>query len=129
MAKGRTLRQLLRFADLPSNYVKLTVLTKNGKGVVRGGTLTRDKDGVRRYEQRVEPVGGGVKLSSSGQYLKVRCSCDRHKYMWEAALNRVGAADIKYSNGELPYDTNPAMTPGICKHLRAVLVAVYNKNM
>lgn len=35
--------------------------------------------------------------------------------------NRQDAANIKYSNGELPHIKNPAMIPGCCKHVAALL--------
>jgi hypothetical protein len=53
----------------------------------------------------------------------VSCSCADFKYRWEVALNHQQAADIEYSNGELPVIRNPQMRPAQCKHL----VALYNK--
>jgi hypothetical protein len=53
----------------------------------------------------------------------VSCSCADFKYRWEVALNHKQAADIEYSNGELPVIRNPQMRPAQCKHL----VALYNK--
>jgi hypothetical protein len=51
------------------------------------------------------------------------CSCADFKYRWEVALNHQQAAEIEYSNGELPVIRNPTMKPAQCKHL----VALFNK--
>ena len=53
----------------------------------------------------------------------VSCSCADFKYRWEVALNHKQAADIEYSNGELPVIRNPSMRPAQCKHL----VALFNR--
>jgi len=53
----------------------------------------------------------------------VSCSCADFKYRWEVALNHKQAAEIEYSNGELPVIRNPTMKPAQCKHL----VALFNK--
>lgn len=53
--------------------------------------------------------------------VKVSCSCDYFMYTCEYALNRQGAADILYSNGEPPNDKNPTLVPSVCKHLYTML--------
>jgi intein/homing endonuclease len=44
----------------------------------------------------------------------VSCSCPDFKYRWEVALNHKEAAEIEYSNGELPVIRNPSMRPTFC---------------
>lgn len=56
-------------------------------------------------------------------HVNVSCSCDDFKFRHEVALHHKGAADIEYSNGEMPTSTNPGMVTGTCKHL----VALYNR--
>lgn len=56
-------------------------------------------------------------------HVVVSCSCADFKYRWEVALNHKQAAEIEYSNGELPVIRNPTMRAAQCKHL----VALYNK--
>ena len=56
-------------------------------------------------------------------HVVVSCSCPDFKYRWEVALNHKQAAEIEYSNGELPVIRNPSMKAAECKHL----VALYNK--
>ncbi|QBQ74619.1 hypothetical protein BcepSauron_239 [Burkholderia phage BcepSauron] len=50
-------------------------------------------------------------------HVAVSCSCPDFRYRWEVALNRKQAAEIEYSNGELPVIRNPRMTTSSCKHL------------
>ena len=53
--------------------------------------------------------------------LKVSCDCGFFLYTCEVALFLRGAADIIYSNGEMPVRTNPKKVPLVCKHLYVVL--------
>ncbi len=48
--------------------------------------------------------------------VKVSCTCERFKFMWEYALHYHGAADIVHSNGEPPVEKNPRLAGGACKH-------------
>jgi hypothetical protein len=53
-------------------------------------------------------------------HVVVSCSCPDFKYRWEVALNHKQAAEIEYSNGELPVIRNPTMRATNCKHLYAL---------
>ena len=53
--------------------------------------------------------------------VKVSCSCEWFMYNCEVALHSKGAADIIYSNGEEPTETNPRKLPYVCAHLFYVL--------
>lgn len=48
-------------------------------------------------------------------------NCPRHMYYYEFSLNKRGGADIIFSNGEPPLNTNPALYAGACKHVLRVL--------
>ena len=48
--------------------------------------------------------------------MMVNCSCPDFKYRQEVALNKVGNAMIRDSNGAMPVITNPKMIPYLCKH-------------
>lgn len=50
-------------------------------------------------------------------HVVVSCSCADFKYRWEVSLNHAQAAEIEYSNGELPKIRNPGMKKWMCKHL------------
>lgn len=54
----------------------------------------------------------------------VSCSCKDFLYRWEVALYLEDAADIEYSNGELPEITNPQLAPRCCKHLVRLYAAI-----
>ena len=56
-------------------------------------------------------------------HVNLSCSCGDFTYRWETALHHHGAADIEYSNGEMPNSTNPYLSPQCCKHL----VALYER--
>lgn len=66
---------------------------------------------------------------SDANGIKVSCNCERFKFWYEVALARKGAADIIYSNGELPVNTNPTMKIGLCKHLVKVLRYIKKKQL
>ncbi len=53
----------------------------------------------------------------------VSCSCPDFKYRWEVALNQAEAAEIEYSNGEMPIVRNPNLRKTMCKHC----IALYQK--
>lgn len=69
----------------------------------------------RKHKQSIQVVKG-EKLSDRGAFIKISCDCDFHCYTCEVALNRWGASDIVYSNGEHPFVTNPRLVPSTCKH-------------
>jgi hypothetical protein len=50
----------------------------------------------------------------------------RHEY---SLTHRWGASDIKFSNGEFPFDKNPGLAPTICKHLYVLLRYVRQNGM
>ncbi len=93
-----------------------------GGPVVRAKTTSlRDAKGKRRdkpptYTTEVRGLDSGKPLSR--QYVEVACSCEDFVFGgWEYALNKRGAAQIRYGNGEPPVEKNPRLVPGACKHL------------
>ena len=79
-------------------------------------------DRARDHWQRIDILKPDEKsATAAGTRLKVECDCERHKFVWEYALSRYGAADIKHSNGEPARVTNPRNAAGCCKHLLTVL--------
>lgn len=48
------------------------------------------------------------------------CNCENFAFTWEYALAVHGGAKVLYGNGEPPIWTNPALVPGMCKHIAAV---------
>lgn len=72
----------------------------------RGGKVVLDK-----YVTTVELI------DPKKQYVKVSCSCPDFWATWEVALAQKGAADVLYSNGEMPDMRNPSRVAGCCKHV------------
>lgn len=62
----------------------------------------------------------GAHKKVGAQYVEVSCQCPDFWAVWEYALNKKGAAQIKFSNGEKPVEKNPSMIPGCCKHVIAL---------
>lgn len=81
-----------------------------------------------KYKLRVENLDGADSKFSEGN-LKVSCTCSDFWATWEYALNKKGAADIKYCNGQPPDIKNPRRIPGVCKHLYRFLKSIKSKNM
>jgi hypothetical protein len=80
--------------------------TGNAKIIGEGFSITQK--GRTKYTTSLEVLKKGVMVS---------CSCDDFAYRFEYALHKKGAAELKYSNGDPPIDTNPSLIPGCCKHL------------
>lgn len=78
----------------------------------------------RRYVKNTRGPGGKpqryvtvIVFLDPRLHVMVSCSCADFRYRWEVALNRKVAAEIEYSNGELPVIRNPSMRTSSCKHL------------
>lgn len=69
-----------------------------------------------------------IKFIDKKLHVKMSCSCPDFCFRWEYALHARGAADITYSNGEPPTDTNGEERPGACKHLIALRALVLGKH-
>ncbi len=80
-----------------------------------------------RYKTEIESLAEENKPISKS-YVRVSCSCGDWWSHWEYAVNKKGAAEIKYSNGEPPVVTNPSMIPGMCKHLYALARIIQASN-
>lgn len=96
-------------------------------------TKTRPGPGENRYHyhnQRVYPVDRSYTGTLAAcPAVKVSCTCERHLYTYEVALWKRGAADIIYSNGAMPNETNPRLIPGCCKHIIQVCRYIFRENL
>jgi len=61
--------------------------------------------------------------------VRYECDCADHKYRKEVADSLHYISDIKYSNGNMPLETNPGMVPGICKHAFKALMYIYQHRL
>lgn len=87
--------------------------------------LTRKAGVVSRAVSKSSTPGGSDEYDTEIRFLprgqvKLSCSCDDFLFRFEYALYRKGSADIRHSNGEPSHSTNPAFTPGCCKHVIAL---------
>ena len=76
-----------------------------------------------KYRTEVLSLQGDSKPLGKS-YLKVSCECGDFWCHWEYALNKRGASDIQYSNGEPPVVTNPRNIAGVCKHIMALFMQI-----
>lgn len=79
-------------------------------------TITKIPGQKARTQQVRVDMEDGFEGSFNKANVKVDCSCARYLYVWNYALNQYDAAIKDRTNGEAPEQTNPAETPGICKH-------------
>jgi hypothetical protein len=85
--------------------------------------LVQCTDGDRRVVLRF--YEGSVSKDSP---VWVSCSCPDFLYRWEVALAARNNSSVIYSNGAYPKQTNPQMTPGVCKHvLRGAMMALQGR--
>lgn len=124
----KTLVQLARSTDLfrqnNARYVKLMNLKaghlQNGKGFIACRSYSTHEvraDGKLHKKLNPAKYTTVVVFEDSKLHCKVSCSCEDFMYVHEVANHDKGAADIDYSNGELPVVKNPKLRPGLCKHL------------
>lgn len=130
-----TMKQILRRTtrdriEKAQTTVKVTKLklgvskrTKKAMAIARVFSLDRVKKGIKRNKY----VTSITFLPKKN--VKVSCSCSDFMYRWEWSLNRKGAADIIYGNGDPPDDKNPTMIPGTCKHVVAFWEYLEDKDL
>jgi hypothetical protein len=101
-------------------------------------TLTYDKTKgrlqVRPHKHVVAklPSEGETAATKFAKAKRIRVSCDCEDFMFRheyALAKRWGAADIKFSNGEFPFDKNPNLNATICKHLYVLLRYIKQNNL
>ena len=127
LKKGMSLDQLIaciRFEPdkLNSRYVNVIRATKDKDYHVI--TKTHEPtDNVRIHRQVIKQVFSDNTTQKVPTFI-VSCTCPRWMYMWEYAMAKRGAAQIIYGNGEPPSETNPSLSPGICKHVFKALLYI-----
>lgn len=114
-----------------SKYVSITSVKRNTKKpLIKFTTVTKEPgQQPRTHVQRIYATDpnykGPLYLCSS---IRVTCSCGDHLFRAEVALSYRNAADIIYSNGNFPIETNPTLKPQVCKHiLKCLLFMIWAK--
>ena len=104
--------------------------TATGLPAVRAVCVHNDSIRVDRVKKPRNVVILGfekdVPLSKQKKVL-VSCSCENFVFTWEYANAHHGAAKIIYGNGDAPNYTNPRLAVGLCKHLVAVTLELFDK--
>ena len=119
--------QILRYVWkgdlLRSRYVKLEKVLKEGNNRYHFITSTREEDGQYHihhcwvYSADADYNGKLIQCNA----VKTSCDCERWKFTFEVSQGVRNAADIIYSDGDLPYDRNPKLKISVCKHLIVAL--------
>jgi hypothetical protein len=138
--KGLRMSEIMKFTPLhPDDHnarFVFTATSHNGKQFPKFGrykgrvavffkTLTRDQqaDSPRLHTQLLyarDPDYEGALIDCP--QVVFSCDCQRFLFMYEYALWKRGAAELRFGNGEPPVKTNPRMRPGCCKHFKRVYV-------
>jgi len=94
-------------------------------------TVTREPGGkprlhrLRVYSSDPNYEGRLVDCKS----VRYECDCEDHKYRKEVADTMNNISNIKYSNGNMPLQTNPSLIPGICKHAFKAMMYIYQHKL
>ena len=114
-----------------SKYVTIrTVQRHKTKPLVKFTTITKEPgQQARIHTQRIYATDpnyqGPLYLCPN---IRVSCTCGDHLFRAEVALSYRGSADIIFSNGDFPIETNPTLKPQVCKHvLKCLLFMVWAK--
>lgn len=135
IGRGLSIKQILEKAwalDIAtSKYVSVykvkPIKNRNGYTIT---TLTREPgQGVRKHSMFIfaadSRYNGPLYLCPK---VKIGCDCERWLFTFEVAMTYRGAANVIFSNGMLPLETNRGLKIGVCKHLiRALIYIVKNK--
>lgn len=70
-----------------------------------------------------------IEVLDEDRHVKLSCSCPDFLYRHEVALFTHDGADIEYSNGDYPKETNPLLHPSCCKHCLAFYELLHKKKI
>lgn len=112
--------KFVRFTDTKKGY------TSEGLGYVAGASYSTHvigQDGKPVRNDNPHKYVTVFVFLDTKLHVRCSCSCADFMYRWEVALHKKDAAEVEYSNGDVPMITNPKMTATFCKHC----IALYNK--
>ena len=120
--KGLTMRQIIRNTppgrrqsahDCKIRELKMkTDRTKTNLIFLAKTSSSYTASGAQKPKPSIMTYVSSIQVLNKTGWVKVSCACDDFWAVWEVALNKAGAADIEYSNGEKPVDKNPRMVAG-----------------
>lgn len=124
------IRRTTRLRHEGAKYVRITDMKKGfdskGRGYVASASYSThviNNEGRPVRNPNPQKYVTVIVFLDKQLHVHVSCSCADFTYRWETALHEKGAAEIEYSTGEYPIQTNPELRTGQCKHL----VSLYNK--
>ncbi|BAG41676.1 hypothetical protein [Ralstonia phage phiRSL1] len=114
----------VRFIDLKKGFDSL------GRGFIAGASYSTHivgQDGRPHVNPNPHKYVTVITFLDQQLHVHVSCSCADMLYRWEVALTSKGAAEIEYSNGDLPTTTNPQLKVMCCKHVLALYTKIKPK--
>lgn len=139
--KGMSLRQLLMKtpALMKNNSVDVVLetlkegKTKSGLKAIQAKAYSvddyRPSKTKRVHQLYIIGMDSQTAPVSKQRRVLVSCSCESYCFTFEYANSFHGASRLIYSNGEPPSFTNPALLPGLCKHLVALADEIRSKGL
>lgn len=114
-----------------AQYVRF-LRTKKGYNSKGQGFIAVQSHSTRTVDKNGKQISGPsdtkyismVTFIDKKLHVVCSCSCPDFMYRQEVALNKKGAAEIEYSNGELPTTTNSRMITYFCKHLCQIFFTI-----
>ena len=129
MKLERILRKANKVDLRNSKMVRVFQIKKLKHGGFLAITITREPgQRPRKHLVKIYPRESTYKGTlNKCEHVMVRCDCGRHCFKWEVANNVHKVSPIYYSNGDLPWETNPALRVGVCKHAIRVGMVILNR--
>lgn len=121
------IRRTNRFRKEGAKYVRILDLKKGynslGQGFIASSSYSTHilgADGRPYVNRDAHKYVTVITFLDKKLHVNVSCSCSDFKFRWETALSYKGAAEIEYSDGSPPDNTNPQYKTATCKHLYAL---------
>lgn len=126
------IRRTNRFRKEGAKYVRIIDTKKGynslGQGFIASSSYSTHilgSDGRPYVNRDAHKYVTVITFLDKKLHVNVSCSCSDFLYRWETALSYKGAAEIEYSDGSPPDNTNPQYKAATCKHI----VALYEKKL
>lgn len=104
-------------------YTKVVAVGKDFLHKGKTATLEPGKPS-RRHVQSFMAVGDPDAPLSKAKAIKVHCTCKDWQMRYQWVMNKEGAAFGPPAVNEPPVQTNPSMSPGVCRHITVALVRI-----
>lgn len=124
-------KELARFVKI---YSPRMGFQKNGMPFYLARTSSTMIYDAKKKQYKVNPNANQryltqISVLDKAGHVKLSCSCPDFLFRHEVALFTKEAADIEYSNGDYPIETNPLLSPTCCKHCLAFYQLLHNRGL